>query len=140
MTKMIRRCMWRLIAAAFGILVVGSALAVPASAQFFEDRPWSYRPRHSPSPPPFVGHRWSPGPILPSLTGPSVQQPSDIDSRDFAMHKPARVINSVMSQLERRGKGIVLMHDFHRNTAEALPELIRQLKPRSPSDQTFHRI
>jgi peptidoglycan/xylan/chitin deacetylase (PgdA/CDA1 family) len=65
---------------------------------------------------------------------------TDIDSRDFAMHKPARVINSVMSQLERRGKGIVLMHDFHRNTAEALPELIRQLKPRSPSDQTFHRI
>ena len=33
-----------------------------------------------------------------------------------------------MSQLEKHGKGIVLMHDFHRNTAEALPELIRQLK------------
>jgi hypothetical protein len=33
-----------------------------------------------------------------------------------------------MSQLEKRGKGIVLLHDFHRNTAEALPELLRQLK------------
>ena len=33
-----------------------------------------------------------------------------------------------MSQLEKHGKGIILMHDFHRNTAEALPELIRQLK------------
>jgi peptidoglycan/xylan/chitin deacetylase (PgdA/CDA1 family) len=53
---------------------------------------------------------------------------TDIDSRDFKMHKPEQVINSVMSQLEKHGKGIVLMHDFHRNTAEALPELIRQLK------------
>jgi len=33
-----------------------------------------------------------------------------------------------MSQLEKHGKGIILMHDFHRNTAEALPDLIRQLK------------
>jgi len=53
---------------------------------------------------------------------------TDIDSRDFKMHKPAQVINSVMSQLEKHGKGIILMHDFHHNTAEALPELIRQLK------------
>ena len=53
---------------------------------------------------------------------------TDIDSRDFKMHKPEEVINSVMSQLEKHGKGIILMHDFHRNTAEALPELLRQLK------------
>ena len=53
---------------------------------------------------------------------------TDIDSRDFAMHKPEQVIESVMSQLKKRGKGIILMHDFHRNTAEALPELLRQLK------------
>ena len=53
---------------------------------------------------------------------------TDIDSRDFAMHKPEQVIESVMSQLKKRGKGIILMHDFHRNTARALPELLRQLK------------
>jgi peptidoglycan/xylan/chitin deacetylase (PgdA/CDA1 family) len=53
---------------------------------------------------------------------------TDIDSRDFKMHKPEQVIKSVMSQLEKRGKGIILMHDFHRNTAEALPELLHQLK------------
>ncbi len=53
---------------------------------------------------------------------------TDIDSRDFKMHKPEDVIKSVMSQLEKHGKGIILMHDFHHNTAEALPELIRQLK------------
>jgi peptidoglycan-N-acetylglucosamine deacetylase len=53
---------------------------------------------------------------------------TDIDSRDFAMHKPEQVIKSVMTQLQKRGKGIILMHDFHRNTADALPELLRQLK------------
>ena len=53
---------------------------------------------------------------------------TDIDSRDFKMHKPEQVIKSVMSQLEKRGKGILLMHDFHKNTAEALPELLHQLK------------
>ena len=53
---------------------------------------------------------------------------TDIDSRDFTMHKPDQVVKSVMSQLEKRGKGIILMHDLHRNTAEALPELFRQLK------------
>jgi peptidoglycan/xylan/chitin deacetylase (PgdA/CDA1 family) len=53
---------------------------------------------------------------------------TDIDSRDFTMHKPEQVIDSVMSQLEKRGKGIVLLHDFHSNTAEALPELLRHLK------------
>src|SRR6202790_524953 len=53
---------------------------------------------------------------------------TDIDSRDFKMHKPDEVIKSVISQLEKRGKGIILMHDFQKNTAEALPELVRQLK------------
>ena len=33
-----------------------------------------------------------------------------------------------MSKLEKHGKGIILMHDFQRGTAEAMPELLRQLK------------
>jgi peptidoglycan/xylan/chitin deacetylase (PgdA/CDA1 family) len=53
---------------------------------------------------------------------------TDIDSRDFKLHKPEDVIKSVMNQLEKHGKGIILMHDFKRHTAEAMPELIRQLK------------
>ena len=53
---------------------------------------------------------------------------TDIDSRDFKLHKPEEVIKSVMSQLEKHGKGIILMHDFKHHTAEAMPELIRQLK------------
>jgi peptidoglycan/xylan/chitin deacetylase (PgdA/CDA1 family) len=53
---------------------------------------------------------------------------TDIDSRDFKLHKPEDVIKSVMNQLEKHGKGIILMHDFKQHTAEAMPELIRQLK------------
>jgi peptidoglycan/xylan/chitin deacetylase (PgdA/CDA1 family) len=53
---------------------------------------------------------------------------TDIDSRDFKLHKPEDVIKSVMSQLEKHGKGIILTHDFKQHTAEALPELLRQLK------------
>jgi peptidoglycan/xylan/chitin deacetylase (PgdA/CDA1 family) len=53
---------------------------------------------------------------------------TDIDSRDFKMHKPDDVIKSVMTQLEKRGKGMLLMHDYKKNTAEALPELLHQLK------------
>jgi peptidoglycan/xylan/chitin deacetylase (PgdA/CDA1 family) len=53
---------------------------------------------------------------------------TDIDSRDFKLHKPELVIKSVMTQLDKRGKGIILMHDFQKNTAEAMPELLRRLK------------
>jgi peptidoglycan/xylan/chitin deacetylase (PgdA/CDA1 family) len=38
------------------------------------------------------------------------------------------VITSVMTKLEKRGKGIVLMHDFQHSTAVALPTLLLQLK------------
>ena len=53
---------------------------------------------------------------------------TDINSRDFKLHKPEEVIKSVMSQLEKHGKGIILAHDFKHHTAEALPELLRQLR------------
>ena len=53
---------------------------------------------------------------------------TDIDSRDFTMHRPEQVIDSILGQLDRRGRGIILMHDSHRNTADALPELLRRLK------------
>jgi peptidoglycan-N-acetylglucosamine deacetylase len=52
---------------------------------------------------------------------------ADVDSFDFRMNKPEQVIKSVMATLEKRGKGIILMHDFHRATAQAMPELISQL-------------
>jgi peptidoglycan/xylan/chitin deacetylase (PgdA/CDA1 family) len=98
------------------------------------------------------------GPISPFFRFPALQHPpellsylaerniasfsTDIDSFDFKMRKPQQVIDSVMRKLQKHGKGIILMHDFQHATAEALPELLRQLKaagykvvhvvPRSP--------
>ncbi len=89
-------------------------------------------------------HMAAGAPIAPFFRFPDLQHPpqllaylaerniavfsTDIDSRDFKFHKPEQVIKSVMSQLEKRGKGIILMHDFKPATAEALPELLHQLK------------
>jgi peptidoglycan-N-acetylglucosamine deacetylase len=52
----------------------------------------------------------------------------DLDSFDFRSKDAAQVINTVMTKLEKTGKGIILMHDFQRHTAEALPTLLRRLK------------
>lgn len=52
----------------------------------------------------------------------------DIDSFDFKASKPETVIESVMKGLDKKGKGIILMHDFQKHTAEALPELLNRLK------------
>jgi peptidoglycan/xylan/chitin deacetylase (PgdA/CDA1 family) len=53
---------------------------------------------------------------------------TDFDSFDFKMRKPEQVIKSVMAKLEKHGKGIILMHDFQHATADALPELLKQMK------------
>jgi peptidoglycan/xylan/chitin deacetylase (PgdA/CDA1 family) len=52
----------------------------------------------------------------------------DIDSFDFKTRKADQVISNVMTKLNKLGKGIILMHDFQKHTAEALPTLLRQLK------------
>jgi peptidoglycan/xylan/chitin deacetylase (PgdA/CDA1 family) len=53
---------------------------------------------------------------------------TDMDSFDFKLRKPADMIKSVMTKVAKHGKGIILMHDFQRVTADALPELLTQLK------------
>jgi peptidoglycan/xylan/chitin deacetylase (PgdA/CDA1 family) len=53
---------------------------------------------------------------------------TDMDSFDFTMRKPEQVIKSVLTKLQKHGKGIVLMHDFQHPTSEALPELLNHLK------------
>jgi peptidoglycan/xylan/chitin deacetylase (PgdA/CDA1 family) len=84
------------------------------------------------------------GPTAPFFRFPDLQQPADlitylgtrniatfstdIDSFDFKIHKPEDVIKSVLTKLQKNGKGIVLMHDFQHGTAEAMPELLKQLK------------
>ncbi|MCA1452261.1 polysaccharide deacetylase family protein [Bradyrhizobium sp. BRP22] len=52
----------------------------------------------------------------------------DLDSFDFKASKPQAVIDTVMKKVDKLGKGIILMHDFQRHTAEALPELLSRLK------------
>ena len=53
---------------------------------------------------------------------------TDIDSFDFKFHKPERVVSNVMAGLKKWGKGIVLMHDFQKGTAEGLGSLLDQMK------------
>jgi peptidoglycan/xylan/chitin deacetylase (PgdA/CDA1 family) len=93
----------------------------------------------------FSAIRWALGaPPAPFFRFPALQHPpalvtylgernigifsTDMDSFDFKIHKPDQVIQSVLLKLKKFGKGIVLMHDFQRGTAEASMELLNQLK------------
>lgn len=48
---------------------------------------------------------------------------------------PAKIISLAMSRLDKRGKGILLLHDIHPKTVAALPGLLQQLK-----EQGFHVV
>jgi peptidoglycan/xylan/chitin deacetylase (PgdA/CDA1 family) len=52
----------------------------------------------------------------------------DLDSFDFRAKNPEQIVNTVMTKVDKLGKGIILMHDFQKHTAEALPTLLRRLK------------
>src|SRR5262249_38191889 len=84
------------------------------------------------------------GPAAPYFRFPALRQPqelidylgkrniaifsADMDSFDFKMRKPEQVRQSVMEKLKKHGKGIVLVHDFQRATAEAAMDLLNDLK------------
>ena len=53
---------------------------------------------------------------------------TDLDSFDFKVRKPDAIIKAVMTKLQKHGKGIVLMHDFQAGTAQAVPQLLAELK------------
>jgi len=52
----------------------------------------------------------------------------DFDSFDFKFRNPDQLVKAVMEKLEKKGKGILLMHDFQQVTAKALPEILNQMK------------
>ena len=52
----------------------------------------------------------------------------DLDSFDFKMRKPEDVIKSVLSKLEKKGKGIILLHDFQQATAKAALDMLTALQ------------
>jgi peptidoglycan/xylan/chitin deacetylase (PgdA/CDA1 family) len=84
------------------------------------------------------------GPIAPFFRFPALQQPpealtylgqrniaifsTDFDSFDFKMRRPEQVRQSVMAKLKKHGKGIILMHDFQHATADAIGEILDDLK------------
>ena len=52
----------------------------------------------------------------------------DLDSFDFKARNAKQVIDVTFKKLDKLGKGIILMHDFHKHTAEALPDMLKRLK------------
>ena len=52
----------------------------------------------------------------------------DVDSFDFRAKDATQIVNTVMTKIDKTGKGIILMHDFQKHTGEALPALLRRLK------------
>ena len=84
------------------------------------------------------------GPTAPFFRFPALRQPpelieylgkrniaifsADLDSFDFKMRRPEQVRQSVLAKLKKNGKGIVLMHDFQHATAQAMPDLLNDLK------------
>jgi peptidoglycan/xylan/chitin deacetylase (PgdA/CDA1 family) len=84
------------------------------------------------------------GPIAPFFRFPDLRHPpemltylgerniasfsTDIDSFDFKIHKPDQLTKSLIAKVNKQGKGIILMHDFQKGTAAALPEILAQLK------------
>ncbi|MFZ0458338.1 MAG: polysaccharide deacetylase family protein [Rhodoplanes sp.] len=53
---------------------------------------------------------------------------TDIDSLDFKIKNPDAIVAGLLANLKKRGKGILLMHDFQHATAVALPQLLEQLR------------
>ena len=52
----------------------------------------------------------------------------DVDSFDFKAKNADQIVDTVMTKLDKKGKGIILMHDFQKHTGEALPALLARLK------------
>jgi len=54
----------------------------------------------------------------------------NVDSRDWAVYIPEFIADDVIQQVERRGGGVVLLHDIHRQTVEAVPLILEGLQER----------
>jgi len=52
----------------------------------------------------------------------------DLDTFDFKFRNPDQFVKQAIDRLERKGKGIILMHDVQPVTAKALPRLLAEIK------------
>jgi peptidoglycan/xylan/chitin deacetylase (PgdA/CDA1 family) len=84
------------------------------------------------------------GPVMPFFCFPALRHPpavmaylgernigifsTDLDSFDFKVRKPDQIVKGLMTKLTKHGKGILLMHDFQAGTAQAVPQLLAELK------------
>ena len=55
---------------------------------------------------------------------------TDIDSFDFRRQTAEHLAKTLMQKVDKRGKGILLMHDIHKVTAKAVPMILADLKAR----------
>jgi peptidoglycan/xylan/chitin deacetylase (PgdA/CDA1 family) len=55
---------------------------------------------------------------------------ADFPADDWTFIGPETVLKRAMDRLEKRGSGILLLHDIHQRTATILPKLLHELKVR----------
>lgn len=61
---------------------------------------------------------------------------TDVVADDWFRHiSPAQIVQRAMSRLDKRGRGILLLHDIHPWTVAALPVLLKELK-----DHGYHVV
>lgn len=61
---------------------------------------------------------------------------TDVVADDWFRHiSPAQIVQRAMRRLDKRGRGILLLHDIHPWTVAALPELLKELK-----DHGYHVV
>lgn len=53
---------------------------------------------------------------------------ADVPSDDWRGIGSAEIVRRTMSRLEAKGRGILLFHDIHEHSVEALPEILKELK------------
>ena len=54
----------------------------------------------------------------------------DVDSFDWRVRTPEKVMHNVFTTLDKTGGGIILFHDIHANTAKSIPAVLAELKTR----------
>jgi peptidoglycan/xylan/chitin deacetylase (PgdA/CDA1 family) len=54
----------------------------------------------------------------------------DVDSYDWRVRTPEKVVHNVLSGLDKTGGGIILFHDIHPQSAKAIPTVLAELKAR----------
>jgi peptidoglycan/xylan/chitin deacetylase (PgdA/CDA1 family) len=55
---------------------------------------------------------------------------ADVPADDWKGISSAEIVKRAISRLEAKGRGVLLLHDIHRQTADAVPIILKELKAR----------